>query len=320
MQAEQEAAQQAIKDYQQIEEGLQAIIDATEDLTAAQKLQRKIAALPVDFPPEQRAKLEALGQQARSAEIFQENAKQKLPKQDAPPRAGGLFNQGANIGVDAEGNPIADVTKMQSATIGLKQAIGEVKVLGAEMFGDFARGIGQMVSDWVLLGETGPDALRKMTAQILASAAQESAVLAIIETAKGFAALFLNPGEAAAHFTAAALFASVAGATAIAGRAIAGNAFKQNQGGAESAPSRDVTSEGYGGNRFSRDTYASGNGNPKAVEFLLQQINNKLQPVNGDTLVVGAIKRNPQAVGSAAVQSINQNDQLSRRLGQRIAA
>jgi tape measure domain-containing protein len=221
-----------------------------------------------------------------------------------------------NAPIEQEGVQIQNAS--QGAAAGLKAAGKEAKGLASGAFGQLASGVGGMVQDFVMLGETGPGALKKITAQVLASLAAEATIKALYYTAEGFAWLFVNPAKASGYFTAAGIMAGVAGASAIAGRALAGSANKGGQ--FSQQQNRDVTSEGYSGNRFSRDTYASGNGNPKAVEFLLQQINNKLQPVNGDTLVVGAIKRNPQAVGSAAVQSINQNDQLSRRLGQRIAA
>ena len=62
-----------------------------------------------------------------------------------------------------------------------------------------ADGIGSMVQAWVLYGTAGPQAMRKMVASVLAGVAAQSAVLAIFELAKGFAALFFNPAEAAAR-------------------------------------------------------------------------------------------------------------------------
>ena len=77
------------------------------------------------------------------------------------------------------------------------------------------------------MGETGPAAMKKLVASVLAGVAAQSATLAIFELAKGFAALFWNPPEAAAHFTAAALFGSLAVGAGVAGRLIAGDSFKQ---------------------------------------------------------------------------------------------
>lgn len=102
--------------------------------------------------------------------------------------------------------------------------------LGETLKGTFlqvADAIGQTVANWVLLGETGPAVMRKILAQALASIAAEAAVNAIKELALGFATLFFNPAESASHFTAAALWGSIAGVSAIAGRGVAGDLFKQ---------------------------------------------------------------------------------------------
>lgn len=109
----------------------------------------------------------------------------------------------------------------------LKDAFEEIKLIGEDAFSSLAQGIGNLIQNWVLLGNTAPGATRKMVAAVLAGVAAEAAVQAIFELAKGFAALFFNPAEAAAHFTAAALFGSIAGVAAVAGRGIAGDLFKQ---------------------------------------------------------------------------------------------
>lgn len=96
----------------------------------------------------------------------------------------------------------------------------------AGAFDQFANALGQTVANWVLLGETGPAVMRKILAQALASLAAEAAVQAIKQLALGFASLFFNPAESAAHFTAAALWASIGGVAAIAGRSVAGDLFK----------------------------------------------------------------------------------------------
>jgi tape measure domain-containing protein len=98
-------------------------------------------------------------------------------------------------------------------------------------FQGFASAVGSLVQNLVLMGTTGPAVARKMLASVLASIAAESAVRAIFELAKGFAAMFLNPPQAAAHFKAAALFGSIAVGSGLAGRAVAGNAFQNNTSG-----------------------------------------------------------------------------------------
>jgi hypothetical protein len=110
-----------------------------------------------------------------------------------------------------------------------QQVAGQLKQLGEIFVDEFARGIGQVVANYVLLGETGPAVIRKVLAASLAAVAQEAAVKAVLWTAQGIADLFFNPARAAADFTAAALFAGIAGVSAVAGRVVAGNLFQQSQ-------------------------------------------------------------------------------------------
>lgn len=133
------------------------------------------------------------------------------------------------------------------------EVLQEIGRIAANAFQQFADGIGQMVQAWILYGSVGPNALRKLLAATLASIAAESAVRAIFELAKGFAALFLNPAEAAAHFKAAALFGAIAGGTALAGRAVAGNSFNQAAGAATGG------GNGAGGNSSNNDPSARQN-------------------------------------------------------------
>jgi hypothetical protein len=118
-------------------------------------------------------------------------------------------------------------------------------------FSGIANAIGSVIENWVLMGDTGPAMFRKIVASALASIAAESAVRAIFELAKGFAALFFNPAEAAAHFTAAALYGSIAGVAAIAGRAVAGDAFKQQTSGAYGNSTSQAQDAGRGGDVYS---------------------------------------------------------------------
>lgn len=108
----------------------------------------------------------------------------------------------------------------------LEQSIVPLGEILTSTFRQVSDAIGQTVQNWVLLGETGPAVMRKILAHALASIAAEAAVNAIKELALGFATLFFNPAEAGAHFTAAALWGSIAGVAAIAGRGVAGDLFK----------------------------------------------------------------------------------------------
>jgi len=93
----------------------------------------------------------------------------------------------------------------------------------------FAQGLGNIIQNLILMGTAGPNAMRKVTASVLASVAAQAAVQAIMFTAYGIAAL--TPwgaavyGPAAPWFKAALVMASVAAVTGGLGRAAAGNAF-----------------------------------------------------------------------------------------------
>lgn len=170
-------------------------------------------------------------------------------RNDAPP----LFAD-RNIGVaDANGEPVQGRAS-QYATAGLKAAGDEAKDLGTGAFKQLGAGVGSMVQDFVLLGETGPAALKKITAQVLASLSAEAAVKSIYYLAEGFANLFTNPAKASGYFTAAAIMGGVAVAAGVGGRALAG---KQDKGQISEEQRRqaqinNVASEGYAGNRFER--------------------------------------------------------------------
>ena len=114
----------------------------------------------------------------------------------------------------------------------LEQTVVPLGEILARTFGQVADAIGQTVANWVLLGTTGPAVMRKILAQALASIAAEAAVNTVKELALGFATLFFNPAESAAHFTAAGLWAAIGGVSALAGRAVAGNLFQPAGGGA----------------------------------------------------------------------------------------
>lgn len=161
-----------------------------------------------------------------------------------PPRAANPFE---NFGLDVEGlkglgpliadafiHPIEAVKRafaeLQEAMRGFAAEVATtITPLGdilKDTFFQVADAIGQTIANWVLLGETGPAVMRKILALALASIAAEAAVNAIKELALGFATLFFNPAESASHFTAAALWGSIAGVAAVAGRGVAGDLFK----------------------------------------------------------------------------------------------
>lgn len=109
------------------------------------------------------------------------------------------------------------------------RAMGDI-ITGA--FLDISGAIAQTVQEWVLYGETGPAVMRKILASALATIAAEAAVQAIYATALGFLRLAQWDFTGAANaFTSAAIWASIAGVAAIAGRAVAGDAFRRETAG-----------------------------------------------------------------------------------------
>lgn len=133
---------------------------------------------------------------------------------------------------DPLGRITLDIDNLKEFARVLEDSIVPLADILRNSFLQVADAIGQTVANWVLLGETGPAVMRKILAQALASIAAEAAVNAIKELALGFATLFFNPAESAAHFTAAGLWASIAGVAAVAGRGVAGDLFKSAGAGA----------------------------------------------------------------------------------------
>lgn len=140
----------------------------------------------------------------------------------------GIKDQGKKD--EKEADPLGriglDVNNLKEFASVIEDSIVPLGELLTRTFLQVADAIGQTVQNWVLLGQTGPAVMRKILATALASIAAEATVNAIKELALGFATLFFNPGESAAHFTAAALWGSIAGGAALAGRGVAGDLFK----------------------------------------------------------------------------------------------
>jgi tape measure domain-containing protein len=154
------------------------------------------------------------------------------------------------------GNRSAIDQLFEAANANLTGAKQEAALAGlsamTEAFSGLGQAVGSVVESFVLYGSAGTS-VRKVTAQILAGVAQQAAVKAIFELAEGFAALALaffgvpNAGpSASAHFTAAAIYGGIAGVAAIAGRAVAGNAFQSTTASAGSSSGGTSRSSGRG--------------------------------------------------------------------------
>ncbi len=105
-------------------------------------------------------------------------------------------------------------------------------------------GLGDMLQNWVLIGDFGSQALRKLLASTLAYYAKTFLIKALDNIGEGFSNLAKASAAAAAgdyraavlyshaasqNFISAAKYGIAAAATAIAGRAVAGDSFKQKE-------------------------------------------------------------------------------------------
>lgn len=135
----------------------------------------------------------------------------------------------------------------------------ELKSTAMDALQNMAQGVGGLIQQWVIYGNVGPNAVRKMIAAILATAAAQAAVEAIMQLAFAWKeaalasaslAVFdvrgaaLHSAASAAHLTSAAVFGTVAGIAAVAGRVVAGNSFNQNQGGGSGSGSSSSSGRG----------------------------------------------------------------------------
>jgi tape measure domain-containing protein len=174
-------------------------------------------------------------------------------------------------------------TAAEEATASLHATLKDVKSMGKEAFGEFAQGIGATVEQYILLGKTGPDALRKVTAQTLASLSKEATIKALMALADGLVHLFTNPAQSAADFTAAAIYGSIAVASGIAGRIAAGNVFSKEQG------------DSSAGNGTSSGTSTSSSNQPSVIEASRNSSSSSAQRFHTEPIRI-------QIVSSASVQ------------------
>jgi hypothetical protein len=212
--------------------------EAERSLAVLKESEEKKAAVRREFAT--RRELEESRFVDANAEI-RNTSKEKRATGDSGNKLLDFFGKGIDITVrDANKEIIEGATGTQQAMAGVQAALLETQKIGSAAFKSLAEGSGQMLQNWVLLGEAGPHAFRKMTAQILASLAAQAAVESVMELARGLAAL-ANPVtafQAPGHFAASAVFASVAGVAAIAGRKVAGDLFKADARGASGAPNQ----------------------------------------------------------------------------------
>ena len=119
-------------------------------------------------------------------------------------------------------------TQEQITELNRRQAIERQNIINQsidaqiEKVGEFANqygaGLAEAAYSSILFGESFTEA----TGQILIALGRQAAVQALMETAKGTAALFVNPAAAGNHFAAAGMFIGASAAAGIAGKALGG--------------------------------------------------------------------------------------------------
>lgn len=125
--------------------------------------------------------------------------------------------------------------------------IGTFKDFASGAFKSVTAGFGQMVQGFMAGEKLSGRAFLAMAKSAILGMAVQSGVAALFEAAKGFAALFFNPAEAASHFTASGIFAVVAGMGGIAGALIPGG------GGSTAAAGSTFAASGSGSGTSERD-------------------------------------------------------------------
>jgi len=134
----------------------------------------------------------------------------------------------------------------------LSETFTKLADIGANAFSQLASAVGNLVSQWVLYGETGPAVMKKILASVLASIASEAAIQAVYATAYGFLMLAtMQYDRAADAFISAATFGAIALGTGLAGRAIAGDSFNQETSGAFGSNDSNNSSNNEAGAIFS---------------------------------------------------------------------
>lgn len=135
------------------------------------------------------------------------------------------------------------------------------KSLALNAVGSIASAVGQLVQQWVLLGNASGASIQKMVAAALAGAAAQAATWAVFAFAYGLLQLAMfNFDGAAKAFLSAAQFGAIALGTGLAGRAIAGNSFKQETQSAYGSAGGQSSQSGQnssGGNNRQGGSYSS---------------------------------------------------------------
>lgn len=235
------------------------------------------------------------------------------------PNAPGYANQSSMSAMDQLGHVVDDKTGL----------VGGAKLI-TDAFSQMGEAVGSAVNAFVLYGKVG-QSVRQVTAQILASIAQQAAVQSIYELAQGFAMLALaafgyTPAgpSATMHFAAAAEYGLIAGVAAGLGRAAAGNSFNQTTAGAAGVGSGSTGSAAPGSgssapltpySRTSPNAYISGSND--SVSRLADSVNALHQKIAGmdpQQILAVAARQNPGSFARQVTQDIRNNSKLGTDL------
>lgn len=175
----------------------------------------------------------------------------------------------------------------QSVFAQLSEQVGNMRDIMVNAFSAIGQAVGDAVQAFVLYGTAGTS-VRKFAAQVIAGVAAMAAVKAVFELAEGFAALarafFGDPkagAEAALHFKSAAIYGTVGAIAAVAGRAIAGNSFSNNQGTASAGVSGGQQQQArdrefnYGGNAVEASSSAKREGSANIFTRVIDYIDKR---------------------------------------------
>jgi len=247
---------------------------------------------------------------------------------------GAGFLQGLTSGVSAIGNLKDETTGAAKGIVSMSDALTTLGQVGGAVVDGLAQGVGQLVSNFVLMGSQGPHAMRKLVASVLAGVAAQAAVQAVMFTAYGLAAL--TPwgaaiyGPASQWFIAAALMASIATVTGLAGRAVAGDLFKNQSSSSGSGSNAQSGQAGQTNYTYGSSQQSASQAQGGLVPILKQTADTQLRMVqvlddhtqvlsrlnsipHGEALAMGAAQ-NPAAVGQAVLVHQRSNNDFSDSL------
>lgn len=227
---EDEATQKAVSELAKANDKRAQLNKESEDEERRHAAQQALGKQKVDVATEQE---DPLSKRSLFGDEFANNLKGIQIQADAA----GKHLSNLQLNFRAAAKTAGDFFKEQS------KAAGNFGTIAADAFNSTAQAVGSLVSNYVLMGTTGPAALRKILAATLAQVAGQATVKAIYEAAEGFALLAIGdfPGAASA-FESSALYGSLALGSGLVGRALAGNLFQSGASGGSGAGGRGASS------------------------------------------------------------------------------